>query len=112
MALIHFHRLILPADANHHGTLYAGTLLRLALEAGYAAAWKHVGTEANLVLRRVLNLECLRPVPVGTVIEIEGVVLHRSQAYLVSGLLVSPLKPGQAPWLEALLGFAQVDDAR
>src|SRR5262249_50284468 len=98
-------------DANHHGTLYAGTLLRLALEAGYAAAWKHVGTQANLVLRRVLNLECLRPVPVGTVIEIEGTVLHRSQAYLVTGLLGTPLGPGQGPWLEALLGFAQVDEA-
>jgi hypothetical protein len=49
VALTHFHRLILPADANRHGTLYAGTLLRLALEAGYAAAWKHVGTDANLV---------------------------------------------------------------
>ncbi len=106
-----FHRLVLPADANHHGTLYAGTLLRLALEAGYATAWKHVGTQANLVLRRVLNLECLRPVPVGTVIEIEGAVLHRSQAYLVIGLIGSPLTEGQGPWLEALLGFAQVDEA-
>jgi acyl-CoA hydrolase len=106
-----YHRLVLPADANHHGTLYAGSLLRMALEAGYATAWKHVGTQANLVLRRVLNLECLRPVPVGTVIEIEGAVLHRSQAYLVTGLLGSPLEPGQGPWLEALLGFAQVDEA-
>ena len=109
--MIHFHRLILPADANHHGTLYAGMLLRLALEAGYAASWKHVGTEANLVLRRVLNLECLRPVPVGTVIEIEGAVLHRTRTYLVTGLLGTPLKPGEGPWLEALLGFAQVDEA-
>jgi len=106
-----FHRLILPADANHHGTLYAGALLRLALEAGYATAWRHAGHQANLVLRRVLNLECLRPVPVGTVIEIEGVVLHRAQAYLVTGLLGTPLEPGQGPWLEALLGFAQVDEA-
>jgi acyl-CoA thioesterase YciA len=111
VALTQFHRLILPADANHHGTLYAGTLLRLALEAGYATAWKHVGTEANLVLRRVLNLECLSPVPVGTVIEIEGVVLHRTRAYLVTGLLGTPLKAGDGPWLEALLGFAQVDEA-
>ena len=44
-----YHRLILPADANHKNTLYAGSLLRLALEAGYGTAWKHVGTEANLV---------------------------------------------------------------
>jgi acyl-CoA hydrolase len=109
MVLTHHHRLILPSDANHHGTLYAGSLMRLAVEAGYAAAWRHFGTEANLVLRRVLNLECLRPVPVGTVIEIEGAVIHRQQAYLVTGLLGKPLAPGQPPWLEALLGFAQVD---
>jgi len=105
-----YHRLILPGDSNHKDTLYAGSLLRLALEAGYATAWKHVGPQANLVLRRVLNLECLRPVPVGTVIEIEGAVVHRSQAYLVTGLIGTPLAAGQGPWLEALLGFAQVDD--
>jgi acyl-CoA hydrolase len=111
VGLTSYHRLVLPTDANHHGTLYAGSLLRLALEAGYAAAWRHVGTQANLVLRRVLNLECLRPVPVGAVIEIEGAVLHRARGYLVTGLLGLPLAAGQGPWLEALLGFAQVDDA-
>lgn len=111
MSLTHYHRLVLPNDANHHGTLYAGSLLRVALEAGYATAWRHVGTQANLVLRRVLNLECLHPVPVGTVIAIEGAVLHRTQAYLVTGLLGTPLSPGQGPWLEALIGFAQVDES-
>jgi acyl-CoA thioesterase YciA len=105
------HRLILPADSNHHGTLYAGSLLRLALEAGYATAWRHCGPQTNLVLRRVLNLECLRPVPVGTVIEIQGTVLHRARAYLVTGLLGTPLEPGERPWLEALFGFAQVDES-
>jgi len=105
------HRLVLPADSNHHGTLYAGSLLRLALEAGYATAWRHCGPQANLVLRRVLNLECLRPVPTGTVIEIQGAVLHRARAYLVAGLLGTPLAAGERPWLEALLGFAQVDES-
>jgi acyl-CoA hydrolase len=108
--MTHYHRLILPTDANHHGTLYAGSLLRLALEAGYGAAWRHAGTRANFLLRRVLNLECLRPVPVGTVIEIQSAVLHRAQAYLVTGLLGTPLSPGEGPWLEALFGFAQVDE--
>ena len=111
MELTQYHRLILPNDANHYGTLYAGSLLRIALEAGYAAAWRHIGTEANFVLRRVLNLECLRPVPVGTVIEIEGTILHRTQVYLVAGLIGKPLHRGEGPWLEALLGFAQVDEA-
>jgi acyl-CoA hydrolase len=104
------HRLILPPDSNHHGTLYAGSLLRITLEAGYATAWRHTGAEANLVLRRVLNLECLRPVPVGTVVELRGLVLHQSRAYLVTGLIGTPLRPEDGPWLEALLGFAQVGE--
>ena len=103
------HRLIVPADANHYGTLYAGSLLRLALEACYATAWRHVGTQANMVLRRVLNLECLRPVPVGTVVELQGQVVHQARAYLVIGLVGSPLSPDDGPWLEGLMGFAQVD---
>ena len=37
------HRLVLPADSNHHGTLYAGSLLRYALEAAYAAASRGAG---------------------------------------------------------------------
>ena len=104
------HKLVIPADANHHGTLYAGAMLRFALEAGYATAWKHVGPQANLVLRRVLNMECLRPVPVGVVVEIQGAVLHRTSAYLVCGLVGTPLHPDHGPWIEALMGFAQVDD--
>jgi acyl-CoA hydrolase len=32
------HRLILPRDANHYGTLFAGGLLSLALEAAYSGA--------------------------------------------------------------------------
>jgi acyl-CoA thioesterase YciA len=103
------HRLILPTDSNHHGTLYAGSLLRITLEAAYATAWRTVGAEANLVLRRVHNIECLQPVEVGTVIEIQGLVLHRSHSYLVTGLIGTPLQPGKGPWLEALLGFAQID---
>jgi len=104
------HKLVLPADANHHGTLYAGAMLRFVLEAGYATAWKHIGRDANLVLRRVLNMECLRPVPVGVVAEIQGAVLHQTSAYLVCGLVGTPLDTDHGPWVEALLGFAQVTE--
>lgn len=110
MSTVPSHKLVTPADANHHGTLYAGAMLRFALEAGYATAWKHIGPQANLVLRRVLNMECLRPVPVGVVAEIQGAVIHRTSAYLICGLVGTPLDPDHGPWLEALLGFAQVND--
>lgn len=103
------HRLVLPADTNHHGTLYAGALLRIALEAAYASAYRTVGEQANLMLRRVMSLECYQPVPVGTVLEIKGRPLHLRRAYMVVGLIGSPLDPGGAPWMDALLGFVPVD---
>jgi acyl-CoA thioesterase YciA len=102
------HRLILPVDTNHYGTLYAGSLMRIALEAAYATAFRFIGHEANLMLRRVLTIECYKPVREGALIEIRGTVLHVTRAYLVTGLIGSAL-PGQTgPWMDALFGFAQV----
>ena len=48
--------------------------------------------------------------PVGSVSEIQGVVLHHARAYVVTGLVGTPIKPEEGPWLEALLGFAHVND--
>ena len=55
-------------------------------------------------------MECLRPVRVGLVVEIQGAVLYRTAAYLVCGLVGTPLDDEQGPWVEALLGFAQVTE--
>ncbi len=105
------HRLVLPADANHYGTLYAGSLLRYALEAAYATACRTVGPDGNLMLRRVLSLECRRSVPVGSLVEIRGAVLQVKQGYLVAGVVGMPLEGHTLPWMDGLLGFAQVDAA-
>ena len=110
MAVTHTHRLILPADANHHGTLYAGSLLRLALEAAYATAYRHIGPKANLVLRRVLDVECYYPAPIGAVVEIVGAAIHQTQAYLVIGLVGTPLDGRAGPWMDGMMGFVQIGE--
>jgi acyl-CoA hydrolase len=102
------HRLVLPRDANHHGTLYAGTLLSLALEAGYAAAFRAAGLNANLVLKRVLDLRCYEPVPVGCVVQIRGREIHRARAQIVVALWGSGLSENGSPWMDALMQFVQV----
>jgi acyl-CoA hydrolase len=102
------HRLVLPCDANHYGTLYAGSLLRIALEAAYVAACRTVGEGANLVLRRVLSLECYRPVPVGSLIEVRGVTLHLTRVYQVVGLIGTRQGELHSPWMDGLMGFVQV----
>ena len=103
------HRLVLPADSNHFGTLYAGSLLRYALESAYAAAVSSAGSAANLMLRRVLSLECRSGVPVGTLVEIRGAVLQVRRAYLVAGVVGMPLEGQTLPWMDGLFGFANVD---
>ena len=103
------HRLVLPRDANHHGTLYAGTLLSLALEAGYATAFHAAGLNANLVLKRVLDLRCYEPVPVGQVIQIRGRQVHRGSAQIVVGLWGTPRVGSSPPWMDGLMQFVQID---
>ena len=105
------HRLVLPRDANHHGTLYAGVLLALALEAGYATAHRAAGATANLVLKRVLDLRCYEPVPVGRVVEIRGCEVHRATAQVVVALFGTPLPCRTGPWMDGLMQFVQVGDA-
>jgi acyl-CoA thioesterase YciA len=105
------HRLVLPRDANHHGTLYAGVLLALALEAAYATAYQAAGATANLVLKRVLDLRCFEPVPVGRVVEIRGREVHRATAQVVVALFGTPLPCRTGPWMDGLMQFVQIDDA-
>ncbi len=105
------HRLIVPRDANHHGTLYAGVLLTIALEAAYSTAYRAVGLNANLVLKRVLDLRCYVPVPIGTVIEIRGREVHRARAQVIVALVGTPLAPDKPRmWMDGVMQFVQVDE--
>jgi len=97
------HRLILPVDTNHHGTLYAGSLVRIALESAYATAFRAIGQDATLLLRRVLSIECYKPVPQGSFVEIRGTILHATRAYLVTGLIGVALPGTNGPWMDGLL---------
>jgi acyl-CoA thioesterase YciA len=103
------HRLVLPRDANHYGTLYAGVLLSIALEAGYATAFRAAGLNANLVLKRVLDLRCYEPVSVGRVIQIRGREIHRARAQIIVALSGSLQIDQTSIWMDAVMQFVQVD---
>jgi acyl-CoA thioesterase YciA len=103
------YRLVLPRDANHHGTLYAGVLLSLALEAGYATAFRAAGLNANLVLKRVLDIRCYEPVPVGQVVQIRGREIHRARAQIIVALYGSFHMDQTSAWMDGLMQFVQVD---
>src|SRR5215813_586090 len=84
--------------------------MRIALEAAYGTAFRFIGHDANLLLRRVLSIECYKPVPQGSFVEIRGTILHVTRAYLVTGL-IGVLFPGKnGPWMEGMMGFVQVNE--
>ena len=103
------HRLVLPRDANHYGTLYAGVLLSLSLEAGYATAFRAAGLNANLVLKRVLDIRCYEPVRVGTVVQIRGREIHRARAQIIVALYGSFQMEHSSAWMDGIMQFVQVD---
>jgi acyl-CoA hydrolase len=105
------HRLILPRDANHHGTLYAGSMLSLALEAGYSTAYRAVGQSANLVLKRVLDLRCFEPVSIGRVVEIRGLEVFRARAQVVVALRGTPFPGRSRAWMDSLMQFVQINES-
>ena len=62
-AITELTELVLPAQANHYGTLFAGQALSMLAQAAFTAASRHA--RSNVVLAGVENLRFTAPVPVG-----------------------------------------------
>ncbi|MFV0410307.1 MAG: acyl-CoA thioesterase [Paracoccus sp. (in: a-proteobacteria)] len=62
--------LILPAQANHYGTLFAGNALSMMANAAYAAASRQA--RGNVVLASVDGLRFTAPVPVGSLLNLSA----------------------------------------
>ena len=58
----------------------------------------------------MLSIECHKPVREGSFVEIRGLTLHVTRAYMVTGLIATAGPGHGGPWMDALLGFVQVDD--
>ncbi len=63
----HLGRLVQPADANEHGTLFGGEAMRLMDEAAAVAAIRFA--RGSVVTAHVDAIDFRRPVPIGTFIE-------------------------------------------
>lgn len=70
--------LVLPAQANHYGTLFAGQALSMLAQAAFTAASRHA--RANVVLAGVDNLRFTAPVPVGQLFVISARVVSAGRS--------------------------------
>ena len=80
-AITELTELVLPAQANHYGTLFAGQALSMLAHAAFTAASRHA--RANVVLAGVTELRFIAPVPVGNLFVISARVISAGRSSMV-----------------------------
>ena len=77
-AITELTELVLPAQANHYGTLFAGQALSMLAQAAFTAASRYA--RANVVLAGVDGLRFIAPVPVGQLFVISARVVSAGRS--------------------------------
>jgi acyl-CoA hydrolase len=68
--------LIKPADLNHHGTLFAGTMAAWLIEACFVSVVRLLGRSEDIVCTRVHDMEFREPLRPGDIIDIGARIAH------------------------------------
>lgn len=103
--------LVLPARANHHGTLFAGQGLQLMAQAAFLAA--RGLAQREVVMAGVTGVDFLAPVPVGSQLTLRGWVSRvgrSSMTVCVTGLADQPGIPPEEV-LKGVFEMVAVDAA-
>lgn len=88
------HELVLPAMANHHGTLFAGQGLELMAKAAFLAA--RGLAQREIVMAGVTGVDFISPIPVGYTLRLRAWVSRigrSSMTVCVSGQTEAPAAP-------------------
>ncbi|MDD0840543.1 hotdog domain-containing protein [Curvibacter sp. HBC61] len=102
---VELRELVLPALANHHGTLFAGHGLQLLAKAAFLAARQQA--QGEVVMARVSGLDFLAPVPVGHQLRLRAWVSRVGRSSMTVCVSAQADAPGQAP-APALQGFFEM----
>ncbi|WP_404299170.1 acyl-CoA thioesterase [Alicycliphilus denitrificans] len=105
------HELVLPAQANHHGTLFAGQGLQLLAKVAFLAARSLAQRE--VVMASVSGVDFLAPVPVGHALTLRAWVSRvgrTSMTVCVTGLAELPGLPAEEV-LKGMFEMVAVDSA-
>ena len=90
------HELVLPAMANHHGTLFAGEGLQLMAKAAFLAARSRA--QCEVVMAGVSRIDFVAPIPVGHRLTLRAWVSRVGRSSLtvcVHGLAQAPGCPDE-----------------
>ncbi|SDD21541.1 Acyl-CoA hydrolase [Paracoccus isoporae] len=74
-------RMVLPAQTNHHGTLFAGSALSMLADAAFTAASRHA--REKVVLAGVRDMRFTAPIPVGSLFGISAQVISSGRSSMI-----------------------------
>ena len=106
MKLCEIHHVVMGADLNHHGTLFAGQGAKWFVEAGFIAAANLTRPE-SVVCVNIHGMKFLQPAPAGTVIRYGSRVVLAGKTRLVSFVRATISKNEQL-LVEGFLTFVHV----
>ncbi|MDD5167300.1 MAG: acyl-CoA thioesterase [Syntrophales bacterium] len=101
------HHVVMGADLNHHGTLFAGQGAKWFVEAGFIAA-ANMTTPENIVCVNIHGMLFKKPVPKGTIIRYESKVILTGKTRIVSYVKVVKSKDEEFI-VDGFMTFVHVD---
>ena len=102
--------IILPAQANHYGTLFGGDGLALMTRAAFVAASRHAKQKVVLAACRDAGFDA--PIPVGSLLVLTATVVdvgRTSMQVQVEGVCERPARKSAAPVSQASFIMVAVD---
>lgn len=101
------HHVVMGADLNHHGTLFAGQGAKWFVEAGFIAA-ANLTTPENIVCVNIHGMQFKKPAPAGTIIRYESKVVLTGKSRIVSFVRATISKTGEL-LVDGFITFVHVD---
>lgn len=106
-----FLEVVLPEQANHYGTLYGANALQLMGKAAFVCATRHA--RCPVVMAKADSIEFLRPVRLGSVIELRARIAFQGQSSMTVLVDILPEQSGARETSPAISGrfmMVAVDD--
>jgi acyl-CoA hydrolase len=101
------HHVVMGADLNHHGTLFAGQGAKWFVEAGFISAANLTSPE-NVVCANIHGMQFKKPAPLGTIIRYESKIVLTGNSRMVAYIRAIQSKSNEL-FVDGFITFVHVD---
>ena len=93
---------VLPEQADRHGTLYGASALQMMGEAAFVGATRHA--RCTVVMAKADSIEFARPIRIGSIIDVRAQVAFQGRSSMTVIVEIVPDCPGEEEGLPSITG--------